>query len=161
MWWFGIDSPKNGKSTLTLNVKCWLLISVRLLFFLAFILCTRLASSSPPLFRFSKSSPFLQNLHMFTTFSKPFFKNIFWPLVAFLQKSLNTINCRNELRYPTILKLIDIMRSFPRERSSGILVVFIRVGALLSFVMQRTRFFSCSRSMAEYVNTRSHSQRCF
>src|SRR3954466_619781 len=44
------------------------------------------------------------------------------------------------------------MRSFPRERASGILVDFIRVGSLLSFAMQRTRLFSCSRSMAEYFS---------
>src|SRR3954463_11241158 len=44
------------------------------------------------------------------------------------------------------------MRSFLRERASGILVDFIRVGALLSFAMQRTCLFSCSRSMAEYFS---------
>src|SRR3954469_14057859 len=44
------------------------------------------------------------------------------------------------------------MRSFPRERASGILVDFIQVGALLSFAMQRTCLFSCSRSMAEYFS---------
>src|SRR3954468_22045318 len=44
------------------------------------------------------------------------------------------------------------MRSFPRERASGILVDFIRVRAVLSFAMQRACLFSCSRSMAEYFS---------
>src|SRR3954470_17405506 len=84
------------------------------------------------------------------TFLKTFLKKYLLPLVAFSSKSLDTTNCKNEWLYPTILKLIDKMRSFPRERASVILVDFIRVGALLSFAMQRTCLFSCSRSMAEY-----------
>src|SRR3954468_435132 len=106
------------------------------------------------------SSHFLdfQNL---LPFSKTFlclqsFQNLFlkisFALSGLFFKSLDTTNCRTEWLYPTILKLIDKMRSFPRERASGILVDFIRVGALLSFAMQRTCLFSCSRSMAEYFS---------
>src|SRR3954469_10045213 len=88
-------SPKDGKSTLTHNVKCWLLISVRPFLSLAFILCTRIASPS-----LATYLDFIKIFSLFQKYSyvcKISFKNFFLKyllaLSGFSSKSLDMTNC--------------------------------------------------------------------